>query len=59
MDEQMVCRLKALVRETWPERFTARPKLTLVGAGTKDSASKRPPIFALGPIQSRRHTASG
>lgn len=59
MDEQMVCRLKALVRETWPERFTARPKLTLVSNSPKDSSNKRPPIFALGPIQSRRQTASG
>jgi hypothetical protein len=44
MNEMMVCRLKALVRATWPERFVARPALTVVdaGRGTAQQPMKRP-----------------
>ncbi|TAM18169.1 MAG: hypothetical protein EPN68_14890 [Rhodanobacter sp.] len=34
IDEEMVCRLKALVRKTWPEKFAGpKPELTLIQGG--------------------------
>lgn len=34
IDEEMVCRLKALVRKTWPETFPGpKPKLMLIQGG--------------------------
>jgi hypothetical protein len=60
MDETMVCRLLAALNERLGEVEGAKPKLTIVRNNpARDPARDRPPIFVLGPLQARKHSANG
>jgi hypothetical protein len=56
----MVCQMRALARELWPEEFGGKPDLAIVKEPTpvKESPRQRPAIFALGPMEERRRRAA-
>lgn len=33
LDEAMVCQMRALIRELWPDEFAGKPELTLIQGG--------------------------
>ncbi|SEJ55126.1 hypothetical protein [Frateuria terrea] len=53
MDEEMVCRLKALAREKWPKDYKSKPKLRLVGVNDLAPANE-PPRRVLRPTEARK-----
>jgi hypothetical protein len=42
MDEAMVCRLMAFIRQEWPDEFRSKPKLRLVGGKDVEKLAEVP-----------------